>query len=472
MEHSREGMRIARGLGRSPWPQNAKLVEIVGRKPSASVVPFLISITYSTERGLARTSSSQEESPTASPGVCLRNLTRSAPDAVVTSNKLICRISPGEREQKMWSRTRKTIVWVAVSVLGLVAASAAWYFSGSGNESAREQLLRFVPADATSVVFVDLNQLRSSPFFGKLNAWAPRVAQDSEYAQFVRDTGFNYEQDLSKLFIALSNHGADSKIVALAEGKFDRAKIESFLNRSGKADSRGSLKFYRLAPSANDRPFLIALLSSRLVAITNSENAFAEWNARPRQADRAEWEKRFERLAGSPAFAVIRQDSAVRAAATSAAPGGFRSPQLAGLLDQLQWISIVGKPDNGVLRVVVEGECPSETVASQLRDFLQGIQLLAQNGLNDPKLRQQMNPEEREAYLELLKSADVEKLDRGETKSVRLVLTVTPQFLEVARVLAAQPAPATTGDPPVKSAKGAGGSSRKKSARQPPSPRL
>jgi hypothetical protein len=39
----------------------------------------------------------------------------------------------------------------------------------------------------------------------------------------------------------------------------------------------------------------------------------------------------------------------------------------------------------------------------------------------------------REAYLELLKSADVSKLDRGDTKSVRLVFEITPGFLEAAR---------------------------------------
>jgi hypothetical protein len=69
-----------------------------------------------------------------------------------------------------------------------------------------------------------------------------------------------------------------------------------------------------------------------------------------------------------------------------------------------------------------------------LRDFLQGVLLLAQNGLNDAKLRQQMNSEEREAYLEILKSADVQKIDRVEWKSVRVVLFVTPRFLDLARL--------------------------------------
>ena len=78
-------------------------------------------------------------------------------------------------------------------------------------------------------------------------------------------------------------------------------------------------------------------------------------------------------------------------AMNTAAPGGFRSPALSTLLNQLQWISIAGKPDGDVLRVISDGECQSDSTTSQLRDFLQGVLLLAQTGLNDPKLRQQMN---------------------------------------------------------------------------------
>ncbi len=84
--------------------------------------------------------------------------------------------------------------------------------------------------------------------------------------------------------------------------------------------------------------------------------------------------------------------------------------------------------------MIADGESVAPSVTSQLNEFLQGVLLLAQNGLNDPKLRQTMNPEERQAYLELLKSADVQKIDRGEWKSVRVLLEITPKFLDIARL--------------------------------------
>lgn len=335
----------------------------------------------------------------------------------------------------MWSVKAKKIAITSLTALLLISVLLVrHFFSRPIEPSARGQFLRFVPADTTSVAFIDFDELRSSPFLASLFAWAPHPPEDSEYAQFVRDTGFDYERDLDSAYFAFANHGTTSTTLALAEGKFNRARIETFLNRSATLVQQGGLKVYVLPSEAHEKPLSVALLSTQRIAITNSENLFAVLSDAVRQPDHAEWQARFDRLAGSPAFVVIRQDPELQNALGAAAPGGFRSPQLAGLLAQLQWISIAGKPDGDLLRLVAEGEGPSDSSSSQLRDFLQGIQLLAQNGLNDPKLRQQMNPQGREAYLALLKSVDIQKLDRGDSKSVRLVLSVTPQFFAVANL--------------------------------------
>ena len=135
------------------------------------------------------------------------------------------------------------------------------------------------------------------------------------------------------------------------------------------------------------------------------------------------------RLAGTPIFAVLRQDSGAAAALSSQAPGGLRSPQLAALLAQLEWISISAKPDGNLLRVGMEGDCLTETTEHQLKEVLSGLVVLAQMGLNDPKTRKQVDPGLREGYLELLQSADIQQVDRGTSKSVRVVFDVTPKLL-------------------------------------------
>ena len=93
------------------------------------------------------------------------------------------------------------------------------------------------------------------------------------------------------------------------------------------------------------------------------------------------------------------------------------------------------KPDGDQLRVVAEGESSNEARIRQLKEMLGGLLILAQAGLDDPKTRKQLDPKLRDAYVALLKSAEVEKLDRGSSQSVRLIFEVTPQLLESARTV-------------------------------------
>jgi hypothetical protein len=157
--------------------------------------------------------------------------------------------------------------------------------------------------------------------------------------------------------------------------------------------------------------------------------------------DASQWRERFDRLAGSPVFAVFRQDASVGSQIAAHTPNGGQAQQLASLLDQLQWITLAGIPEANRLRLVAEGECPNDATAHDLADVLNGIRIFAQAGLNDPKVRHQLDDQTREAYIDLIHSADIARLDRGETKSVRLVLEITQEVLKASRL---SPAPAQT----------------------------
>lgn len=339
---------------------------------------------------------------------------------------------------------------IAIAVLATAGILAAllFHYSGGIDAGARAQFLRFVPSDATSVIFVDCENLRTSPLLKKLFDWAPHPTEESDYAQFVRETGFDYERDLQKLFIASANNESGSRKLVLAEGKFNRAKIQAYLGRSGKAAQQGSLQAYILPANGSEKSFSVALLGEQRIALTNSPDLFQAMAEAAKDPGHADWQTRFDRLAGSPVFAVIRQDHALSTTVNSAAPAGLRSPQLAALLNQLQWISIAGKPAGELLRIVADGETASDAVSLQLREFLQGIQVLGQNGLNDPELRRNMDSDERVAYLELLKSADIQRLDRGETKSVRVVLNITPRLLDMVASYKSSSVPDDNSAPP------------------------
>ncbi|HYA63788.1 MAG TPA: hypothetical protein VED66_11320 [Candidatus Sulfotelmatobacter sp.] len=323
------------------------------------------------------------------------------------------------------------LLLATVIVLSLLAALSVGYWRWASRDSTAERgdLLSLMPADASGVGFLDLAQLRNSPFLAQLMTWAPQPTPDSDYAQFVQATGFDYERDLDRLALAFNRQSPNSTVFAVADGRFDRKKIEGYAARFGSLRTAEGRTLFAVPIAGSERKAYFTFLRNDRIAWGNDSSYFFQ---RPLSASPEEWREHFSRVAGTPIFAVLRQDSAV-ASALAQAPGGFRSPQLATLLGQLQWISISGKPEGNLLRVVVDGECMTETTVRQLKELLSGIVVLAQIGLNDPKTRKQLDPGLRQGYLDLLQSADIQELDRGTSKSVRVVFDVTPKVLQAPR---------------------------------------
>lgn len=351
----------------------------------------------------------------------------------------------------------QTKIWLTVVIVILIVAA---YFGvrkwSAPSGSPREEMLALMPADASAVVFANVADLRQAPFIAQLYAWAPKPQTDADYTQFVKDTGFDYERDLDRIAIAIDKQGQGSALFAVVDGKFDRQKISTFALRDGAAVKTGGREIFSFPASGSAKKISFVFLRDNRIALTNDSNLDPLLDAKRRPEYAAEWRIRFERLAGSPLFAVIKQNAALGDALAAHAPGGLRSPQLSTLLDQLQWITVAGKPDNDRLRVVAEGECLGENTVRQLADVLNGVLILAEGGLNDAKARQQLDPVMRNAYLELLKSADVSKIDRGDSKSVRLVFDLTPGFLEAARKTPPAIPETTPNKPPPRKAPSAG----------------
>jgi hypothetical protein len=330
----------------------------------------------------------------------------------------------------------KTRSWICLSILVVVLGAGAFFGYrkwGVPNGAARADALALMPTDASAVLFADFDELRQSPFFARFYAWAPKPEADADYAQFVKETGFDYERSLDRVAISMEKRAQDSGLLAILDGKFDRQKISAYALKAGSSAKTGGREIFSVTLSEGSKKISFTFLRDDRIALAIDADLGAFLSEKKRAEDAADWRVRFNRLAGSPVFAVVRQDATVGAALAAQAPGGLRSPQLSALLDQLQWITLAGKPENDRLRVVAEGECTAEATARQLVDLMNGVVILAQAGLNGAKTRQQLDPAAREAYLELLRSADVSKVDRGDTKSVRLVFDLTPGFLEAAR---------------------------------------
>ena len=325
----------------------------------------------------------------------------------------------------------------------MLAAIVFWgyqHWRGSNND--RDELLSLMPATASAVVYVDLQALRNSPFLAGLYTWAPRPSVDAEYAEFVQATGFNYERDLDNVAIAIWNSAKEISFFALADGRFDRKKITTYAMQSGTRTIERGREIFSARMSGSTRRISLAFMKDDRVAITDQPELSKMLMENQKDADAADWRSRFGRLGGSPIFGVLRQEAGAGSALAAQAPSGLRSPQLSALLDQLRWITLAGKPQGDRLEVVIEGESSAEATAQQLADLLNGVLVLAQAGLNDSKTRKELDPAARDAYIELVRGADVSRIDRGETKSVRLVFEVTPKLLQVAQTTPVKPVPA------------------------------
>jgi len=333
---------------------------------------------------------------------------------------------------------------VGLLILGLVAGSGWLYFRSReyDRQSAREDLLSHLPAESTSVVYVDFQDLRTSAFLAQILAWTPRPQTEDEYAKFVQATGFDFERDLDRVGISFSGSSQSPKTMAVAEGRFDRKKIEAYSAQFGTLKTANGKTIYAVSLNSPPGTAYFTFLRDNQVAICNDASCFFQASAKSMNSE--EWREHFLRMAGTPLFAVMRQDSQLLTELSQHTPGGYRSPQLATLLGQLQWISVGAKPDGDQLRVVADAESSNDMVVRQLNDMFSGLLILAQAGLDDPKSRKQLDPKLREAYAGLLKTAEVQKLDRGTSKSVRLIFQITPQLLDSVKTAS------TAADPPEK----------------------
>jgi hypothetical protein len=323
-------------------------------------------------------------------------------------------------------KNRSFIAALVVVALSLTVLLGYRHWASRDSEASRAELLSLMPANGNTAVFLDLSQLRSSPFLAQLLALAPPQAPDSDYAQFLQATGFNYERDLDRIAISLDREPQSLLVFAVAEGQFDRKKIENYGARFGTLKTADGRTLYAVPVNNPMRKAYFTFLRDDRIAWANDSAYFFQ---QPAKASSSEWREHFSRVAGTPIFVILRQDAGAPSA-LAAAPGGLRSPQLAALISQLEWISVGGKPEGNLLRVVVDGDALSENTVHQLKEVLSGLIVIAQMRLNDGKMREQLNPNLREGYLELLNSADIQQLDRGTSKSVRVIFDVTPKLLQ------------------------------------------
>src|SRR5579864_8398466 len=96
------------------------------------------------------------------------------------------------------------------------------------------ELIELAPAHSTFIAYIDLAELRKEPLIDHLAALAEPVTVDPDYEQFVSSTVFDYQRDLDQVAITAPT----AEKLAIADGRFDRKKIEEYALRSGAIEKR------------------------------------------------------------------------------------------------------------------------------------------------------------------------------------------------------------------------------------------
>src|ERR1700736_6011690 len=191
------------------------------------------------------------------------------------------------------NRRRWTLSIAAILLAGCLAGLDAYWHWHDAGAATRDAVLSPMPPDASAVLFADLAELRRAPFAAELYNWIPKGQADAEYAEFLRETGFDYERDLDRVAIAIIKGEKESKLFAVAEGHFDRKKIEAYAFRSGTSEPSGGRKIFSVPLTGSARKISFAFLSREKVALTDAGDLAPFLAPLPNSDDAREWRERF-----------------------------------------------------------------------------------------------------------------------------------------------------------------------------------
>ena len=366
------------------------------------------------------------------------------------------------------SSAKRAWIVIAIVLLCLVAAGVAYYFwqarplppivstlPGVPAAGPPPDILSQLPADAPVVAYIDAENLRTlqnSPLAAALGLASPGPQADRDYANFVRDTGFDYTRDLDHAVIAAwpasfgtpDNVLGEDRVLAIADGRFDQQKIKAYALRTGKEIASGPQPVYKVP---GNPPVSLTFLSPTRIALAGGHNATevlarVSPNASSSASRSPAMQSRIQRVAGAPMFGVARTDLLPQSVYAPL----HNSPQLEQIARSIQAVTLAGQPDRDNLRVTLDAECDSMKNAVQLAFLLETGKMAGSMALSDPRTRRQMTSEQYKFLEALINRATI----NHQNKVVRITLEITPDMLATTPPPkpAASRAPATPHTPP------------------------
>jgi hypothetical protein len=345
------------------------------------------------------------------------------------------------------SSAKRALIVIAVVLLCLIGAGVAYYLwqsrplppivttvPGVPAAGPPPDILSQLPADAPVVAYIDaasLRTLQNSPLAAALGLATPGPQADRDYANFVRNTGFDYTRDLDHAAIAVwpASFGASPKDInanralVIADGRFDQQKISTAAARNGEVITASDLSSVVWVISGNPT-ISYEFLSPTRMALASGDDMVRKladiYLKRYGTRDPA-MQSRIQRVAGAPMFAVARTD---RLPQNIYAPL-HNSPQLEQIARSVQAITLAGQPDRDNLKITIDAECDALKNAVQLAFLLETGKMAGSMALSDPHTRRQMTQEQYVFLQALLARAAI----NHQNKLVRITLQITPDML-------------------------------------------
>jgi hypothetical protein len=270
---------------------------------------------------------------------------------------------------------------IIVVICGLAAAGA---FAGykihvSKTFAADESSTMFtaLPVSAPVVVYVDAKTFRESSLYKKMIQENPPPAPSGDYADFMKNTGFDFSRDLDRVAFAIESAQHGSKMTAVAEGHFDQAKIAAYATLKGKSTVRDGKTYFEFDEPKDNRTVEMTFLSTNRVRISSVEIS-ATANKKddkpaPSEATSEDYATRISRVAGSPLFAIAD----VRSWSGQVNLGNYTD-----LIRSIKRYTLTANPNGDTLHIALEAECATAEDAQQLSSTANAMKMLAPSLLN------------------------------------------------------------------------------------------
>ena len=165
-------------------------------------------------------------------------------------------------------RSRRNIVWVVVAIVIIAGGIATAVLL---RKRAAPDAVRMLP-ESDAVLYVNLEPIRLLTDIAK----HPPKERESDYEEFVRETGFEFERDLDRAAFAI-HYGAgkgkagETRYSEILDGHFDHARVTGWLHKVAvSTEHYGDYDIYAIP--IEDRTVRVVLLGIDIVAASNVDD--------------------------------------------------------------------------------------------------------------------------------------------------------------------------------------------------------